>query len=173
MFVDQRYIEFYKWNIENNKNIILERKDSKSDTPLNGISLENDFVESGRCTAIAGGAGFGKNGYGYRWNVLRDNVANEWLHCAGIIHFHNKKAKDNFSKYWYNGKKGESLASKVILGVHIVSVSAEYFYYIPQIDWENIHINQKELWDKGLYDEAVLAEMHLKWNEDKTKIIQA
>lgn len=171
--VDQRYIKFYKWNVDNNKNIILERKDSKSDIPLNGISLENDFVESGRCTAIAGGAGFGKNEYGYRWNVLRDNVATGWLHCAGIIHFPNKKAKDNFSRYWYNGKKGESLASRAILGVHIVSVSAEYFYYIPQIDWQNIHINQKELWDKGLYDEAVLAEMHLKWNKDKTKIIQA
>ena len=168
--VDQNYIEFYKWNIEHNKNIILERKDSKSDTPLNGISLENDFVESGRCTAIAGGAGFGKNGYGYRWNVLRDNVTNGWLHCAGIIHFHNKKAKDNFSRYWYNGKKGESLASRVILGVHIVSVSAEYFYYIPQIDWAGISDKYPD-YEKDP-DYYVLKEMGLKWDDNKEKIIK-
>ena len=29
-----------------------------------------------------------------------------------------------------------------------------------------IHINQKGLWDKGLYDEAVLAEMCLKFDEN-------
>ena len=37
---------------------------------------------------------------------------------------------------------------------------------IPQIDWTNIHINQKALWDQGLYDEAVLADMGLKWDGD-------
>ena len=35
-----------------------------------------------------------------------------------------------------------------------------------------IHINQKELWDKGNYDEAVLSEMDLKWNADKTVIVK-
>ena len=29
-----------------------------------------------------------------------------------------------------------------------------------------IHINQKELWDKGLYDDAVLNEMGLKFDEN-------
>jgi hypothetical protein len=37
---------------------------------------------------------------------------------------------------------------------------------VPQIDWANIHLNQKALWDQGLYDEAVLAEMGLKWDGD-------
>ena len=40
--------------------------------------------------------------------------------------------------------------------------SSVYYFAIPQIDWENIHINQKELCEKGLYDEAVLSEMGLK-----------
>ena len=31
---------------------------------------------------------------------------------------------------------------------------------------------KKELWDKGLYDDAVLNEMGLKWNADKTVIIK-
>ena len=44
--------------------------------------------------------------------------------------------------------------------------SSEYYFAIPQIDWSKIHINQKELWDKGLYDEAVLSEMGLKWQGD-------
>ena len=44
--------------------------------------------------------------------------------------------------------------------------SSEYYFAIPQIDWENIHINQKELWDKDDYDNAVLAEMGLKWQGD-------
>ena len=44
--------------------------------------------------------------------------------------------------------------------------SREYYFGIPQIDWSNIHINQKELWDKGLYDEAVLSEMGLKFDEN-------
>ena len=47
-------------------------------------------------------------------------------------------------------------------GIKIQEISAEYYFFIPQIDWENIHINQKELWDKGNYDEAVLSEMGLK-----------
>ena len=42
------------------------------------------------------------------------------------------------------------------------SVGPNTRFAIPQIDWENIHINQKGLWDKGLYDEAVLSEMGLK-----------
>ena len=80
----------------------------------------------------------------------------------GHIHFTTKQAKDNFCKYWYNGKRGESLASKVVLGMHIISIALDYYFFIPQIDWENIHINQKEFWDKGDYDEAVLSEMELK-----------
>jgi hypothetical protein len=42
---------------------------------------------------------------------------------------------------------------------------------IPQLDWSSIHINQKELWDKGLYDEAVLAEMGLKYDSSNNAII--
>ena len=40
----------------------------------------------------------------------------------------------------------------------------------PQIDWENISNNP--LWKAGDYDNAVLAEMGLKWNADKTVIIK-
>ena len=85
----------------------------------------------------------------------------------------SEQARDNLAIFWYNGKKGESFISKVILGVHLDEASSEYYFAIPQIDWSNIHINQKELWDKGDYDNAVLNEMGLKWNADKTVIIRA
>lgn len=66
----------------------------------------------------------------------------------------------------------DSLASKVCLGIHLAEMSSTYNMWIPQIDWSNIHINQKELWDKGDYDNAVLSEMSLKWNTDKTVIVK-
>ena len=52
------------------------------------------------------------------------------------------------------------------MGVPFSSISGSASFVIPQIDWSNIHINQKELWDKGLYDEAVLSEMGLKFDEN-------
>ena len=77
-----------------------------------------------------------------------------------------KKAKDNFCKYAYNynENKYDCLVSRVLCGANAVSTSNDYFFVIPQIDWSNIHINQKELWNKGDYDNAVLIEMGLKWN---------
>lgn len=163
---DKRYKEFYSWNILNNKGLAMERRDSKSNTPLPDISLETDFIETGRCCTIKGGAGFGTNGYGYKWNVLRKDVENEWLHCMGVIHFKTKQEKDNFANYWYAHKKFEGIASNAWHYANVVSVSSSYYYVIPQIDWDSIHINQKALWDQGLYDEAVLAEMGLKWDGD-------
>lgn len=63
----------------------------------------------------------------------------------------------------------DSLASKTIAGANFAGTSGEMYFAIPQIDWENIHINQKELWDKGLYDDAVLNEMGLKMEVEKYK----
>ena len=161
--VDQRYIEYYKWNIEHNKGLSMEYN---RDKPNSLFSIDLDFIETSRCSANAGGAGFGLNGYGYKWNVTKIDLDNGWLSNAGVIHFNTKLAKDNFAKWWYNGKKWESFASKVALGTKISNMIGKYFFFIPQIDWSNIHINQKELWDKGLYEEAVLSEMGLKFDEN-------
>lgn len=165
---DQNFRKYYEWNITNNRGIVMKRKDSKSNIPLPGISIDLDFVESGRCFAAAGGAGFGPDGYGYLWNVTKCNTANNWLHCAGIIHFISKHAKDNFAKFWYSNSKGKSLISRAALGLHAVSVSADYYYFIPQIDWENI--DQHPLWNNDV-DAAVLDTMGLKWDSNKEKII--
>ena len=155
--VDQRYIEYYKWNVKHNKGLFMKQSNYK---PVSYFDTKLDFLETSRCFAAAGGSGFGSNGLGYKWNILHDyssvNAHN------GQIRMSSEQARNNLAIFWYNGKKGESFISKVILGVHLDEASSEYYFAIPQIDWENIHINQKELWDKGLYDEAVLAEMGLK-----------
>ena len=165
--VDQRYIEYYKWNVENYKGIFMKQSNYK---PVSYFDTKLDFLETSRCFAAAGGSGFGSNGLGYKWNILHDyssvNAHN------GQIRMPSEQARNNLAIFWYNGKKGESFISKVILGVHLDEASSEYYFAIPQIDWSNIHINQKELWDKGDYDNAVLSEMGLKWNIDKTVIVK-
>ena len=159
---DKHYRIFYKWNIDNNKSIYMKSVHGWLPTEFN---INTDFIETTRCSSNASGAGFGKGGLGYAYNK-EYKVVNDWKKHIGVIHFKSNKSKDNFTNYWYNGKKGESLASKVCLGIHLAEMSSTYNMWLPQIDWSNIHINQKELWDKGLYDEAVLSEMGLKWQGD-------
>ena len=126
--------------------------------PVSYFDTKLDFLETPRCFAVAGGSGFGSNGLGYRWNVLHDyssvNAHN------GQIRMPSEQARNNLAIFWYNGKKGESFISKVILGVHSAMASSEYYFAIPQIDWENIGNNP--LWKAGDYDDAVLNEMGLK-----------
>ena len=159
--VDQRYIEYYKWNIEHYKGL---RMTQKVNMKPEDFDVYTDFWETCKCFSSLGGGGFGSNGGGYKWNVLYDNSAvNAGI---GYIHFGTKLTKDNFCKWWYFGKKGERLASKTALGIHMGgSVGPNTRIAIPQIDWSNIHINQKDLWDKGDYDSAVLSEMGLKWKD--------
>ena len=157
--VDQRYIEYYKWNVKHNKDLFMKQSSYKS---VSYFDTKLDFLETSRCFKSVGG-GFGKEGLGYRWNILH-NYSSVNAH-NGQIRMPSEKARNNLAVVWYNGKKGESFISKVILGVHLDEASSEYYFAIPQIDWSNIHINQKELWDKGLYDEAVLSEMGLKWKD--------
>ena len=157
--VDQRYIEYYKWNIKHNKGLTMKRSDYK---PVSYFDTKLDFLETSRCFAAAGGSGFGSNGLGYRWNVLHDyssvNAHN------GQIRMPSEQARNNLAIFWYNGKKGESFMSKVILGAHSAEASSEYYFVIPQIDWENISNNP--LWKAGNYDDAVLNEMGLKWQSN-------
>ena len=156
--VDQRYIEYYKWNIKHNKGLFMKQSKYKS---VSYFDTKLDFLETSRCFAAAGGSGFGSNGLGYRWNILH-NYSSVNAH-NGQIRMPSERARDNLAICWYSGDNNRKhLLGRVIAGVHLGEASSEYYFAIPQIDWENIHINQKELWDKGLYDEAVLSEMGLK-----------
>ena len=159
--VDQRYIEYYKWNIKNNKGLFMKRSSYK---PVSYFDTKLDFLETSRCFKSVGG-GFGKGGLGYRWNILH-NYSSVNAH-NGQIRMPSERARDNLAICWYSGDNNRKhLLGRVIAGVHLDEASSEYYFAIPQIDWENIHINQKELWDKGLYDEAVMSEMGLKFDEN-------
>lgn len=158
---DREYYEYYKWNIEHDRNIVIKRADNILFTAPDSLSLDLDFVNTTRCCKDGGG-GFGPGGYGYKWNVTKTDLNNGRITFAFSIHFNTKLAKDNFTKWWYYGRTDERLASKVVMGVPFSSLAGNASFVIPQIDWENIHINQKELWDKGDYDNAILSEMGLK-----------
>ena len=159
--VDQRYIEYYKWNIKHNKGLTMKRRDYK---PVSYFDTKLDFLETSRCFKSVGG-GFGKEGLGYRWNILH-NYSSVNAH-NGQIRMPSERARDNLAICWYSGDNNRKhLLGRVIAGVHLDDASSEYYFAIPQIDWSKIHINQKELWDKGDYDNAVLAEMGLKFDEN-------
>lgn len=158
--VDQRYIEYYKWNIKHNKGLVPKQIRDEQLLPENlNIYKDKWFIESLRCSSNASGGGFGTGSSSYKWNTSDANLD---IAFVFMIDLKSKLAKNNFTRYWYNGKKTESLASKVILGTRNDNLVGTSYFAIPQIDWSNIHINQRELWDKGDYDEAVLAEMGLK-----------
>ena len=160
---DRKYFEYYKWNIEHDRNIVTKRTDNILFTAPDSLSPDLDFIEAARCVSTGCGSGFGLGGYGYKWNVTKTDLNNGRIAITFVIHFNTKPARDNFAKWWYYGRKGERLASKVVTGVPFSSISGSASFVIPQIDWE--HISDNELWKAGKYDEAVLSEMGLKWND--------
>lgn len=167
-------LNFYLYNKFNNKKhtfCTLYYKKS------NDYNINIDFIDIRRCTKQGEGGYFSKNGFGYKWNVIKDFNKENFPSEIELISFYpnnTEKSKNNFCKYAYNyiDNPYNCLASKALTYIYAEHLSASFYYIIPQIDWENININQKELWDKGLYDEAVLNEMGLKWDETKTKIIE-
>ena len=160
---DKEYLEYYKWNIEHDRNIVIKRVDNILFTAPDALSIDLDFVNTSRCCKD-GGSGFCHGGYGYKWNVTKTDLNNGLITSVASIHFNTKRAKDNFAKWWYNDRKGERLANKVVIGVPLSAISRNASFVIPQIDWE--HISDNELWKTGNYDEAVLSEMGLKFDEN-------
>lgn len=164
---DQHFRKFYDWNIAEGKYCFMRQiRDEELEAAKKPENLDTMFFESLRCSSTIGG-GFSINGFGYNWNINKQvQFTNSFV---GVIVFVNKKQKDNFQKWWYNGKKGESLASKVIVGTNNTNFVGSGWFALPQIDWETI--DQHPLWNTDI-DGAVLDAMGLKWNDDKTKIIE-
>lgn len=162
---DQNFRKFYDWNIAHDRGIVMKQMSYKKPADLD---VYKDFWETCKCFSSLGGGGFGKNGGGYDWNV---NYNNSSVNAGiGCISFASKREKDNFCKWWYKDSKGKALASQMALGVHMGgSVGPNTAIALPQIDWETI--DQHPLWNIDV-DAAVLDTMGLKWNNDKTKIIE-
>ena len=161
---NQNYREFYEWNRKNYKGLFLVEKRNK---PYTDFDIDLDFIETNRLCVPRnlGGAGFGKDGCGYKFNVLKKNYEEKWIKGVALIHLNSQKEKDNFSSWWYSAPKEEGLSSKMAIGLNMVIISNVTKYAIPQIDWEKI--SDHPLWKEGKYDEAVLATMGLKWEGEK------
>jgi hypothetical protein len=165
---DPKFKAFYEVNSKLGCKCYMIQKNYE---PIKNFSIDIDFIESNRCYSASGGAGFGQNGFGWKYNVLKDFDKKDTISMIGWIHFQSKKEKDNFCKYWYNGSKGKSLSSKALLGLHTDIAGKEHFMAIPQIDWEAI--SDTQLWKEGKYDEAVLLAMHLRWNDKKDGVVRS
>ena len=168
---DQKYVEYYKaCRTLRNKSIVYLGRPNTTTFPDPDYKV--DFITSIRAPKDGTYAGHSEM-YEIKWQQghlkkedLPVSTTNGQYTCL-FIHFSSEQALSSFIKYY---RKSGGLMEKTLLGLHKNSGSISDA--IPQIDWSNIHINQKELWDKGLYDEAVLAEMGLKWNADKTVIVK-
>ena len=161
---NQNYRSFYDWNRRNDKGLEVCRKDNK---PYTYFDIDLDFIETNRLCVPRnlGGAGFGKNGCGYKFNVLKKGYEEKWIKGIALIHLNSQKEKDNFSEWWYSAPKEKGLSSKMTTGLNMVTVSNVTKYAIPQIDWASI--SDHPLWKEGKYDEAVLDTMGLKWEGEK------
>ena len=162
--VDQRYYEFYKWNMDHNKGLAAIHQIYKKP---GDYCQDTDFIDTSRCVGREHGYGYhAKNTSAYKWNNFISGYENGWLASILAIRFPNKASKDNYCKYAYNWTidKYACLESKVMGGLNTQTGSGAYFFWIPQIDWE--HISDNPLWKAGNYDEAVLSEMGLKFDEN-------
>ena len=172
--VDSKYRLVYEYNILHFDEYKLYPT-QKVYITKDDLDVKTDFIDSSRVFSSSHGAipSFRKQSDCYKYNTqYNESCINKGIL---VIKFTSEKAKQNYCKFAYNyetlEERNTHLCGKLMKGLRIVSAAQEYYFFIPQLDWGNIHINQKELWDKGLYDEAVLAEMHLKWNDDETEII--
>ena len=165
---DQSLRKFYDWNIENTRNLVITQTVYQPPTKFN---IDTDVIESGRYVGLEHGAGYhAKNCCAYSFNMLNTVNPSNWIKNIAFIRFPSKHAKQNYCKYIYNytTNKYDCLESKALCGLHITTAAQEYSFFIPQIDWETI--DQHPLWNTDI-DGAVLDVMGLKWNVDKTIII--
>ena len=158
---NQNYRVFYEWNRRNDRGLEVCRKDN---SPYTDFDIDLDFavgnrvVKQSHCISITG------KGFDYYWNVLRKGYEDKWVSGVVTIHFSSKESRNNFTTFVYS-KVGEPLMSKVIKGLNLITVSNLTKFAIPQIDWEKV--SDHPLWREGIYDEAVLDTMGLKWEGER------
>lgn len=165
---DKRYIKFYQWNVEHNIGLTWKGANYKRPEYFN---IDIDFVDCSRWVNEMKGSGYHpKTGFAYAYNVIKNNFENKWGSDLAYLRLSTKQAKDNYCKYAYNysADKRACLASKTASGLFVAHANEEVYMLVPQIDWETI--DQHPLWNTDV-DAAVLDVMELKWNEDKTVII--
>ena len=168
---DRRYKVYYEYNIVNkNKYFKWQFKVVKN---TNEAIFEYLHTLTQDCCLffhrrLTKGLNKGTDNYAYKFNnniISWDDIPavvngkHGYMWAGSLAIFPTKIARQN-GYLWLQQSK---VVDKLITGLH---TDGSICYALPQIDWTNIHINQKALWDQGLYDEAVLAEMGLKWAGD-------
>lgn len=162
---NQNYIKYYAKNIELGKKYFMRQIRDDEVRPENiDLHHHNWFIENIRCSSKHKN-GFGTESTWYKWNMNgATGISNAF---AGVIEICGK-ALENFKQWWYYKPVGKGLASIVIAGINKDNFVGTGYYALPQIKWETI--DQHPLWNTDV-DAAVLDVMGLKWNEDKTVII--
>ena len=177
---DQRYIEYYRYNSANYgkyldfKFKIIGRTPETGYKIIEGLDIKRQIFIHRRCTH---GINKTRDSYFHKVNTgkisyldipfvgnarARDGGYANYMWAMSSIILLSQKARDNCGA-WISSS---AAIDNIMAGLHTDGTTKLCW---PQIDWENIHINQKELWDKGLYDEAVLSEMGLKMEVEKYK----
>lgn len=161
------------WNINNFTGITVKQKTYSKPTDFD---INTTFIDSQRIFSVSHGAipSFRKQSICFNYNNFIAIPKAQWPAGLCVISgFKNKKAKANFSKFAYNyntlEERKQCLAGLLLGGLNVVNTGNENAAAIPQIDWETI--DQHPLWNTDI-DGAVLDAMGLKWNDDKTKIIE-
>lgn len=161
------------WNINNFTGITVKQKTYSKPTDFD---INTTFIDSQRIFSVSHGAipSFRKQSICFNYNNFIAIPKAQWPAGLCVISgFKNKKAKANFSKFAYNyntlEERKQCLAGLLLGGLNVVNTGNENAAAIPQIDWETI--DQHPLWNTDI-DGAVLDVMGLKWNDDKTKIIE-
>lgn len=139
------------------------------------IDWNDTFIYSERTPDISVGVQ-GDNASDYKFNnspvcISIDEVAkprkSSGQYTLIAAKFPNRVWLNNFVKWYYSNRKN-GLANKVVVGLN--KNGGTIIDAIPQIDWETI--SDHPLWRDGDYDGAVLDVMGLKWNEDKTGVVE-
>lgn len=167
---DENLYKVYEYNFNHFKGLKIIRNDGVS---YKDLDIEKDFIESSRSSESQNitNSGYSKKGCGYKYNVDRKGYEEKWIYGVALIHFDSPKQKNNFSRWWYYGNKGEKLSSLLLMGMNLRGIGYYHSYAIPQIDWDNI--SEHPFWKEGKYDEAVLDAMGLRWEDDsKIKIVK-
>ena len=87
----------------------------------------------------------------------KDGSFTNYMWAMSSIILLSQKARDNC----YDWINSSAIINNIMAGLHTDGTTKLCW---PQIDWENISNNP--LWKAGNYDEAVLAEMGLKFDEN-------
>lgn len=166
--VDERYAEFYAFNRQNNRGIILSEKRNAS---VEDFNWQTDFVTINR--SCGRDNKFSTiNDIGHKWNLegRRTYKEDEWVSGLAFIRFKSYNELRNFIIFVYGCFNSTKLINETMWGLNLGTVSGLCYLAIPQIDWETI--SDHPLWIEGKYDEAVLDTMGLKWNDTMTGVVK-